>query len=66
MIQQGVLPPKRGGFTPRPNARVNNWALKNIGFPAQQVATKYKRSGTPLACFKYGDTGHLIAQCPKK
>ena len=63
---RGLNHSKRGGFTPGPNNRVNNWALKHIGFPAQQVAAKYNRTGTPLACFKRGDTGHLIKQCPKK
>ena len=28
----------RGGFTHGPIDRVNNWALKHLGFPAQQVA----------------------------
>ena len=45
---------KRGCFTPEPNNRVNNWALKHIGFLAQQVAAKYSRTGTLLTCFKCG------------
>ena len=58
----GFYPPRRGGFTLVQNARVNNWAMRHLGVPAQQVAAKYNRSGTPLACFKCGDAGHLIAQ----
>ena len=63
---RGSNPSKRGGFTPGPNARVKNWAMRNIGFPTQQVAAKYNRSGALLACFKCGETGPLISQCPKK
>ena len=50
---------------PYPMFRTNNWANKNVGVPAQQVAAKYNRLGAPLACVKCGDSGHLIAQCPR-
>ena len=63
---RGYFTSKRGGLTPYPLSRINNWPLKNVGFPAQQVAAKYNRSEAPLVCFKCKDTGHLIAQYPKK
>ena len=67
---RGFFNYKRGGFSPYPMSRANNWASnwtnKNVGVPAQQVAAKYNRSGAPLACFKFGDSSHLIAQCPEK
>ena len=57
---RGFLNPKRGGYMPYPMSRTNNWANKNVEVPAQQVAAKYNRLGAPLACFKCGNTGHLI------
>ena len=44
---RGFFNSKRGGYMPYPMSRTNNWANKNVGVPAQQVAAKYNRSGAP-------------------
>ena len=32
---RGYFTFKRGGYMPHPMTSINNWALKNVGFPAQ-------------------------------
>ena len=58
---RGSFPCKRGCYASHPLLRSNVLAFKNNGFPAQQGVAKCNNLGALPACFKCGDTGHLIA-----